>query len=46
MATKILDDISHRRFNLLRGSWILVSPHRNKRPWQWVLFAATMTSPY
>jgi UDPglucose--hexose-1-phosphate uridylyltransferase len=37
MADQILNDISHRRFNLLRGSWILVSPHRNKRPWQYVI---------
>lgn len=24
----------HRRRNLLNGSWVLVSPHRTKRPWQ------------
>ncbi|PID61825.1 MAG: galactose-1-phosphate uridylyltransferase [Ignavibacteriae bacterium] len=24
----------HRRLNLLTGEWILVSPHRTKRPWQ------------
>ncbi len=24
----------HRRLNLLTGEWILVSPHRSKRPWQ------------
>ena len=23
----------HRRFNLLTGEWILVSPHRSERPW-------------
>ena len=25
---------SHRRKNILTGEWVLVSPHRNKRPWQ------------
>lgn len=27
-------DIPHRRYNPLRKSWVLVSPHRAKRPWQ------------
>lgn len=24
----------HKRFNPLQDEWILVSPHRAKRPWQ------------
>jgi len=27
-------DRPHRRMNLLTGAWVLVSPHRAKRPWQ------------
>lgn len=29
-----LSDTPHRRFNFLTGEWVLVSPHRTKRPWQ------------
>ncbi|MCX5789857.1 MAG: UDP-glucose--hexose-1-phosphate uridylyltransferase [Elusimicrobia bacterium] len=29
-----LEDHPHRRLNLLTGEWLLVSPHRAKRPWQ------------
>ncbi|ANW97082.1 galactose-1-phosphate uridylyltransferase [Wenyingzhuangia fucanilytica] len=31
---KHLEDYSHKRFNILTGEWVLVSPHRSKRPWQ------------
>jgi len=28
-----LESHPHRRYNILTGEWILVSPHRTKRPW-------------
>ncbi len=35
MDTKFsASDHPHRRRNALTGEWVLVSPHRNKRPWQ------------
>jgi UDPglucose--hexose-1-phosphate uridylyltransferase len=27
-------EVPHRRFNPLTREWVLVSPHRNQRPWQ------------
>ena len=29
-----LNNIPHRRKNILTGEWVLVSPHRTKRPWR------------
>ncbi|MCB9308276.1 MAG: UDP-glucose--hexose-1-phosphate uridylyltransferase [Lewinellaceae bacterium] len=34
-------DDPHRRYNILNGEWVLVSPHRNKRPWQGKVESAT-----
>ncbi|KAM4058955.1 galactose-1-phosphate uridylyltransferase [Hirsutella rhossiliensis] len=44
MPDKVLDDISHRRYNPLTDSWLLVSPHRTKRPWQGAQEAAVINS--
>ena len=35
----------HRRFNPLRNDWVIVSPDRNKRPWQGEVEAATAEQP-
>ena len=34
MENTDLQDYSHKRLNILTGEWVLVSPHRAKRPWQ------------
>jgi UDPglucose--hexose-1-phosphate uridylyltransferase len=34
LARGPLADDPHRRLNLLTGEWVLVSPHRMRRPWQ------------
>jgi len=30
----MIQQYSHRRLNMLTGEWVLVAPHRTKRPWQ------------
>ena len=32
--TQNINNSPHRRYNILTGEWILVSPQRTKRPWQ------------
>ena len=34
MENRNLQEYSHKRYNILTGEWVLVSPHRAKRPWQ------------
>ncbi len=34
MQNNNLQNFSHKRYNILTGEWVLVSPHRAKRPWQ------------
>ncbi|MDP6921826.1 MAG: UDP-glucose--hexose-1-phosphate uridylyltransferase [Lutibacter sp.] len=31
---KHLNETPHKRYNILTGEWVLVSPHRTDRPWQ------------
>jgi UDPglucose--hexose-1-phosphate uridylyltransferase len=33
MDAALLQELPHRRFNPLSREWVLVSPHRTKRPW-------------
>ena len=33
MDPSLLQEVPHRRFNPLTREWVLVSPHRTKRPW-------------
>lgn len=30
----MIQQYTHRRYNALTGDWVLVAPHRTKRPWQ------------
>jgi UDPglucose--hexose-1-phosphate uridylyltransferase len=34
MFMEAMREAPHRRYNALTGEWVLISPHRTKRPWQ------------
>ena len=38
-------DAPHRRYNPLRDSWVLLSPHRDRRPWQGQEESAAVDEP-
>jgi UDPglucose--hexose-1-phosphate uridylyltransferase len=46
MSTNTFDLTAHphTRLNILTGEWVLVSPHRSKRPWQGKVEAPALTS--
>jgi UDPglucose--hexose-1-phosphate uridylyltransferase len=42
-VTLDLSNHPHRRLNALTGDWVLVSPHRNERPWRGQIEAAPVS---
>jgi len=40
-----LTEQPHVRYNPLKGEWVLVSPHRLKRPWQGQVRAPRIYTP-